>query len=319
MKKITLILTVLLATGPQAWANEYKWTPVEAGEEVAGLRATGMIIPQEGAAKVQSATTPSGGRVVSILKRAGDYVTPGTPLFVVNDPELYSLGDEIRLARKNGAQDLIEAALQREKEMGVSVEDGHYEIVSLFGGVLTQINVSAGSVYNQGQPLASILDMKRLTVELDIAEKYVSDLHPGQKVTFQLASDTQKSYTSVIRTIIPTIDPTQRTTIVRLAPSPLPPSVNLSELVYGVVQTGDNQPVLKIPTSALVFRHDQQFVVKGDEKNPVVVPVMVVNETDEMSSVRAVKPGDLNVGDSVASEGAVFLFSKVNGIYGGDS
>ena len=88
--------------------------------------------------------------------------------------------------------------------------------------MILQNFVSAGTIYNQGQPLANILDMHKLTVELDIAEKYVSDLHRGQKVTFQLASDSQTSYTSTIETIVPTIDPNQRTTIVRLKPVALP-------------------------------------------------------------------------------------------------
>jgi len=318
MKTIQILLIAgFLISGSKTWANDYQWAKVVAGEEITGLRATGMIIPQEGALKNQSANTQ--GRVLSVLKREGDEVTPGTPLFLVNDAECISLAQEKRLALKNGVQDLIDAANEREKQLGVKVEDGQYEIVSLFKGVITHINVSAGSNYNPGDQLANILDMHRLTVELDIAEKYVSDLHRGQKVTFQLASESQAFYTSTIETIVPTIDSSQRTTIVRLRPVSLASTVNLSELVYGIVQTGANQPILKIPTTALVFQHDQQFVVKGDEKNPVVVQVQVVNETDDLSSVRPVKTGELLEGDSIASDGALYLFSKVTGMFAGGS
>jgi len=310
-----LLFAGALLIGSQAWATGYQWTQVVAGEEITGLRATGMIIPQAGALKNQSANTQ--GRILSVLKREGDSVTPGTPLFLVNDAECISLAQEMRLAQKNGVQELIDAANEREKQLGVKVEAGQFEIVSLYSGVVTKINVSAGSNYNPGDQLANILDMHKLTVELDIAEKYVSDLHRGQKVTFQLASDSQRSYQSTIDTIVPTIDPSQRTTIVRLRPMGLPSTVNLSELVYGIVQTGANQPILKVPTTALVFRKDQQYVVKGDEKNPLVVQVQVVNETDELSSVRPVKPGELKEGDSICSDGAIYLFSKINGIYGG--
>jgi len=198
------------------------------------------------------------------------------------------------------------------------VENGQYAIVSLFTGVILQNLVSAGTIYNQGQPLLNILDMRKLTVELDFAEKYVSDLHRGQKATFQLASDSQTSYTSTIDTIVPTIDPNQRTTIVRLRPVALPPTVNLSELVYGIVQTGANQPILKVPSTSLVFSHDKQYVMKGDEKNPVAVQVQVINETDELSSVRPVNPGELKEGNRVASEGGIYLWAKINGIYGGN-
>ncbi len=316
MKTIQIfMLAGVLAAVPRAQATEYQWTKVVAGEEVTGLRVTGMTIPKTGALKNQSANTQ--GRIVSVLKREGDKVTPGTPLFLVNDSECESLAEEKRLAEKNGIQDLIDAANQREKELGVKVENGQYEIVSLFSGVILQNLVSAGTIYNQGQPLVNILDMRNLRVELDIAERYVSDLHIGQKVTFQLASDPATSYTSTIDTIVPTIDPNMRTTIVRLKAVPLPADVNLSELVYGTVETGGSQPVLKIPTTAIVFRKEVQYVLKGDEKNAVAVPIQIVNETDDTSDVRPVKAGDLQEGDSVCTDGAILLFSKINGIYGG--
>ena len=311
-----LILAGALAVSSPVWANQYQWTKVVAGEEATGIRTTGKIIPQAGALKSLSANTQ--GRIISVLKKEGDVVEPGTPLFEVNDSECEALAEEISLAKKNGVQDLIDEAAQREKELGFKVDNGQFEIVSLYSGVILHNLVSAGTIYSQGQQLSNILDMKKLTVELDFAEKYVSDLHRGQKVTFQLASDSKKYYTSTIDTIVPTIDPNQRTTIVRLRPAPLPSSVNLSELVYGIVQTGANQAILKVPSTSLVFNHDKQYVMKGDEKTPVAVEVQVINETDELSSVRPVNPGELAEGDMVASDGGIFLWAKVNGIYGGD-
>jgi multidrug efflux pump subunit AcrA (membrane-fusion protein) len=310
-----LLLAGILASGAKAWANEYQWTKVVAGEEITGIRTTGKIIPRAGALKNQSANTQ--GRIISVLKKEGDAVEVGDPIFLVNDSECEALAEEKILAQKNGVQDLIDAAAQREKELGVKVERGKYEIVSLFRGVILQNLVSAGTIYSQGQQLVNILDMHKLTVELDFAEKYVSDLRRGQKVTFQLASDSQTSYTSTIDTIVPTIDPNQRTTIVRLRPVTLPEEINLSELVYGIVQTGANQPILKVPSTSLVFSHDKEYVMKGDANNPVAVEVQVVNETDELSSVRSVNPGELKEGDMVASEGGIYLWAKVNGIYGG--
>ncbi len=310
-----ILLAGTLAIGARAWANEYQWAKVMAGEETTGIRTTGKIIPQAGALKSLSANTQ--GRIISVLKKEGDEVEPGDPIFLVNDSECEALAEEKLLAKKNGVEDLIKAANQREKELGVKVEQGKYEIVSLYKGVILQNLVSAGTIYSQGQPLVNILDMHRLTVELDFAEKYVSDLHRGQKVAFQLASDSQTSYNSTIETIVPTIDPNQRTTIVRLKPVALPAEINLSELVYGVVQTGASVPILKVPSTALVFNHDKQYVMKGDEKNPVAVEVQVVNETDDLSSVRPVNPGELKDGDMVASDGGIYLWAKVNGIYGG--
>jgi multidrug efflux pump subunit AcrA (membrane-fusion protein) len=201
--------------------------------------------------------------------------------------------------------------------LGVVVENDQYEIVSLYAGVITHINVNSGSSYNPGDQLANILDMGKLTVELDIAEKYVSDLHRGQKVTFQLASDSQKTYTSTIRDDCADYRPESAHDDRTPEACAAAPDVNLSELVYGTVQTGATQKILKVPSSALVFSHNEQYVLKGDVKNPVAVPVLVVNETDDLSSVRPINPGELVEGDSVVSDGAIYLFNDMNG--GGDN
>ncbi len=316
MKTIqALLLAGMLAAGPQAWATEYQWTKVVAGQKVVGLPGTGEIIPQAGAMKCQSANTT--GRIIAVLKKEGDTVKPGDALFLVNDSECESLAEEKRLAQQNGVKDLIDAANLREKELGVRVESGKYEIVSYFSGVLLNNLVTPGTIYTQGQPLANILDMDKLTVELDIVERYISQLHVGQTVNFQLASDPDTTYTSTINVIVPTVDPNMRTTIVRLKPIPLPADVNLSEQVYATVVTGGVEPVLEVPTTCLVFRRGDQYVLKGDEKNPTPVQVQIVNETDTTSDVRPVTPGDLKEGDMVCSDGATLLLSKTWGIYGG--
>ena len=67
-----ILLAGTLLLGTKAWANEYQWAKVVAGEEATGIRTTGKIIPQAGALKNMSANTQ--GRIISVLKKEGDAV-----------------------------------------------------------------------------------------------------------------------------------------------------------------------------------------------------------------------------------------------------
>ena len=74
---------------------------------------------------------------------------------------------------------------------------------------------------------------------------------------------------------------------------------------------GSQESLLKVPTEALIFNHNRQFVIKGSDTSPLPVEVHVVSETDDVSSIRPLKDGELKAGDQVASKGAIFLFKKL--------
>ena len=86
----------------------------------------------------------------------------------------------------------------------------------------------------------------------------------------------------------------------------------MDALVFGEVQTGGQISTFKVPSSALVFYHDKQFLVKGPAERPKSVGVQVLTESDSVSAVRPLADQELKDGDLVATTGAIFLLKKLN-------
>jgi membrane fusion protein, copper/silver efflux system len=291
-------------------ASDYQWTPVEVGYLTTNLKVTGRIIPQEDSRTIESARIQ--GRVTRILKKEGELVKEGTALFVVNSADCNSLIQEKQTAEKLGIQELKESALRREKQLGLRIEGGECQVIASHAGTLTKRQIELGGAFNVGDSLAIIVDIQKLLVELDVPERDLFQVKMNQKVTFELASNAEQKFTTTIQNILPFIDPATRTSKVRLLPITLPLGSTPDLLVFAEIVTGGEQPILRVPSSALVFSHDKQYVVKQSPDQPVAVPVEVLGEVEGTSSIRVGSEGDLNEGDLVASKGAIFLFRKLN-------
>ena len=164
-----------------------------------------------------------------------------------------------------------------------------------------------------GDPLGMVLDVKRMTVELDIPEKDQPKVHVGQRVQFYVASNSDDKYTGKIQNIVPTIDPGTRTFRVRVQAANLPKNLALEELVFGDLDVGHSEKMLKAPSSAVVFHHDKRYVIAETGKEKKLVQVYVVSENESYSLLRPVQEGSLKQGALVAAKGAVFLLKSLLG------
>ncbi|PWU18337.1 MAG: hypothetical protein C5B49_07270 [Bdellovibrio sp.] len=303
----------ILAFGPflsAAALETYAWTGVKLSNFNSIVKVTGRVTPQEGALNIESARVQ--GRILGILAREGDRVKPGDPLLLVNSAECQSLTEEKRVAEKRQIPDLLEGVNNREKQLGLRIRDNRCEIVSSFAGSVTKRGVESGATFNVGDALMTVLDTKRMSVELDLAERDLGAVRTGQRVQFHLASEPNKAYASVVKAVVPAIDAASRTVRVRLQPVTLSNHANLDGMIFGEIETGSGDPVFAIPSQALVFSQNTRFVVKGPESKPVVVEVDVLGEANNTASVRPKQKGGLKDGDLVATNNAIFLFRKVN-------
>jgi Cu(I)/Ag(I) efflux system membrane fusion protein len=309
-KKISLAGLGLIALGLLG-ATDIQWAAVTDGSLNSNLKVTGRIIPQENAQSIESARVQ--GRVTQVLKREGELVQVGTPLFAISSADCISLMQEKQTAQKLGIQEMQDSADRRERQLGLAITaGGECRIVASHSGTLTKRQVELGATFNVGDPLANIVDIGKLTVELDIPESYLFQVKVNQPVSLELASNPGQKTTTFIKDILPYIDPNTRTSKARLVPIPLPPGTTPDFLVFGEIQTGNQQPILMVPSSALVFSHDKQYVVKQTSPQPLAIPVEVINESDNVSSIRVAPETGLSAGDMVASKGAIFLYRKLN-------
>lgn len=290
--------------------TEPQWAVVKDGSLTSSLKVTGRIIPQDDAQSLESARLQ--GRITAIYRREGEYVAQGSPLFGISSADCLSLVQERETAQKMGLQEMSQAAARRESQLGLSLHDGECRLIASHSGTLTKRQVELGSAFNVGDPLANIVDIHKLTVELDIPEASFYQVKPNQTVQFELASNPGQKITGIIKNILPYIEPSTRTSKARLVPVELPTGTTPNLLVFGDILTDSQQPILIVPSSSLVFSKDKQYVVKQAAPTPISIPVEVLNESDNVSMIRSTPESGLVAGDQVAAQGAVFLFKKLN-------
>jgi multidrug efflux pump subunit AcrA (membrane-fusion protein) len=251
------------------------------------------------------------GRILSILKREGEPVKEGDFLYSISSGECVALREEKRVAEKRSIAELITSADRREKQLGIKLVEDKCMIVATHDGVLTKRNLESGAVFNVGDVLATVLDVGHLGIEIDIPEQDHSKVKIGEKISFQFSSRPERKFTGRIQTIVPAIDQVTRSVKARLTSMILPGDTSLDSLIYGEIDNGKHESTLTVPASALVFHHNQQYVVGGNPANPKAIPVQVISEANATVSIRPIHEEALKAGDSIATKGAIFLFQKI--------
>ncbi len=305
-KVLFFFLTLLLV---QVNAAEKDWASVGTSENLSGRAVSGRVVPQDGALNIESARVT--GRVLSLLRREGEHVSEGTTLYAVSSSECYSLQEERRVANAKNITDLIEGVKKREHQLGLKLDGENCLVIASHEGILIKRNLESGAAFVIGDVLGSILNTKRLTVELDIPEKSQSIVHTGQKVTLHFASNPGQEFKGAIQDVVPTIDPTTRTSKARVTGVSLPAAIGLEALVTAEVYTGGSEKTLTVPTTALVFYRNKRFVIAGDEKTPRPVQIEILSENESLATIRPNSEKALKTGDMVLTKGALFLVRKL--------
>ena len=148
-------------------------------------------------------------------------------------------------------------------------------------------------------------------IELDVPERLLLGLHEGQSASFTLAADPSRSFSTTVERIVPIMDTLSRTTKVRLKAIPLPARTTLDALVFAEIASGVETSLLLVPTTAFVFYQNRHYLIKKAIGGSSAVPVEIVEESETVSSIRAVTPNSLHEGDQIAVKGAIFLFNPI--------
>jgi len=302
-----LTLTALAAApaGP-----DVVWAPIERADSGSVIKLTGRISGGEGATRVESARVA--GRIVRIIRREGEAVPVGAPLFEISSADCTSLAEEKKVAEARGLSDLVQAAASRSQQLGLRLEPNRCLAMATHSGTIVKRSVELGAAFNAGDPLLTLLDTRHLIVELDVPERLSTRMQEGQSARFTLAAVPDQSFSTTIERVLPMMDAQTRTAKVRLREVKLPPRTSLDSLVFAEVLGPAEDGLLRVPITAFVFHQNRQYLVKEGNPHPVAVPVEVVDETETYGNVRPLEAGKLRAGDRIAIKGAILLFNQLN-------
>jgi cobalt-zinc-cadmium efflux system membrane fusion protein len=319
---------------PLVAAIEHKTAPA--------LNVTGVVQPD--IARAVPVISLAAGRVIEVKARLGDIVKKGQLLMkvqsndvagayqayrkAVNDETLarvnlerqkllYDKGAVAKSAveqaedvAKNTQADL-DATTEQLKILGVDKDhpSGIVDIFAPISGVITdqQVTTSAG-VQGLGSPNPfTISDLSYVWIICDVYENDLDAVRVGEFADIHLNAFPNKTFKGKIDNILPVLDPTMRTTKVRLeVPNP-------GEMRVGMFVTATfygKQAVTRsvVPSAAILHLHDREWVYApisaGRFKRlEVVTGSMLPNNMQEV--VSGIKPGDQVVSNALALQNTV--------------
>src|SRR5437867_6777271 len=183
-----------------------------------------------------------GGRIEKLLINiTGETVDRGQPVALIYSPEVFTAGEEYRLALENrqrlsaskepqaisDADELVRASRRRLELWGVSaaqieeiasaaekaVQITTYSPVS---GVVTKRNVTEGQYVKEGDVLLEVVDLNTVWVHAEIFESDIPLIRTGLKVRITAPTLTGGSVQGIVDFLQPAVDPQNRTMTARI-------------------------------------------------------------------------------------------------------
>ncbi len=165
-------------------------------------------------------------------------------------------------AKRQQTQARIESA--RAELASVQVMESYAKIAAPISGVVTVKHADVGSLAAPGTPLLTLEDSRRYWLELAVPDSQAARIRRGQSLAVQVEA-AGISTTATVSEVVPSADPTTRTTQVRLD---LPASPRLRSGLFGRawVPIGRRQAI-RVAREAIVERGQLQGVYVVGQDN----------------------------------------------------
>jgi len=184
-----------------------------------------------------------------------------------------------------------------------------------FDGYVSAEHTEKGQWVGKGDPVAEILDLATVEIEVRVPEAHVTALRVGTEVRVTIGALPKQAFTGEIARIVPQADLRSRTFPVKVrVTNPAKGDGHLLKsgmLARVAMAVGERQKALLVPKDALVLGGPSPmvFVVDADPKNPKArmvrpVPVQVGVAAGGLIEVR----GPLKRGQQVVVEGNERIF-----------
>src|SRR5271168_5064549 len=319
---------------PLSTATAYKAVPA--------LNVTGVVQPD--ISRAVPVISLASGRVVEVKARLGDVVQKGQLLLRVRSNDvsgayqayLKAVNDE-RLARlqlqraqllfDKGAiaKGALEAAEDAEQDAKVDLDtfaeqlkvlgvdkdhpSGIVDVLAPISGVITdqQVTAAAGVQGLSGPNPFTISDLSYVWIVCDVYENDLDAVRVGETADIRLNAYPAKVLKGRIDNILPILDPSTRTTKVRIE-VPNPGIMSVGMFVTATFYGKQPETYAAIPASAILHLHDRQWVYapigSGHFKRlEIVTGNMLPGNMQEV--VSGIKPGDQVVSNALSLQNTV--------------
>jgi membrane fusion protein (multidrug efflux system) len=286
------------------------------------LSLVGTIAPNE----MVEIKSEMDGTIAEIPFKEGDRVEAGRLLIRLDDSKLAAIVAEaeanFQLSRSNNErakllsasglatpQDLDNAAAQFQA-MQAALELKKRElkdarILAPFAGVIGARSISPGQVISRNTTLIQLVDLDPVKVEVNVPERYLSQLSLGQSLEFGVAAFPNDRFKGDVYFVSPQLDAATRTALVKAR---IPnPELKLKGGMFAnlVLTLMLRESAIVVPEPALVASGDSVTVFVVDDKGtaqvrPVKIGLRLAGRAEVLSG--------LQPGEKVVVEGVQKLF-----------
>lgn len=169
-------------------------------------------------------------------------------------------------------------------------------ITAPVSGLVASLPVTVGQTVNPGIPVATIVNMDKVKIKLNVTEKDVGHLLPGQEVKVRITSLSDKEVTGKLTALAPAADPRTHTFPAEVTLDNDGHTIKPGMFAEVELRTAALTGVLAVPREAVVTQGSKQiaYVVKDGKAYLREVGVGLVN--DHLLQVTAgLKEGELLV------------------------
>ena len=218
---------------------------------------------------------------------------------------------------------------------------GYAEIRSLVDGVVTQRNISPGTLVNPGQAILQVAQINPIRLQANVAEADLQRLRVGTAVTVRDRDNKGRPLTARLTSVAPSVDPQSRTGLVEAIISNPAQRFKPGEYVVMEITTGQSTSPLSVPEAAVQLRAalsasekptSYVWVAEAASGGQLTVrPVTVqtgVSDGAQIEIRSGLKPGqrvvsagyqDLGEGDTVSSAQSTLVSAPASGAMEGMS
>jgi Cu(I)/Ag(I) efflux system membrane fusion protein len=286
-----------------------------------------------------------GGRIEKLFVNVtGEPVSRGQPVASIYSPEIFTAGEEYRLALDNRrrlsaskesqaiveADELVNASRRRLELWGLTEEQiegvasspegaTRMTIYSSIGGIVTKRNVTEGQYVKEGDVLVEVADLSTVWVQAEIFESDIPLVRTGQRVKIT-GPVLPASISGTVQFLQPSVDPQTRTMTARIQVTNPQMRLRPGMFVQISMETPLSTDVVAVPRTAVLDTGKEKvvYVSKGSgvfEKRSVQASVV----GDEYYAVTTgVEPGERVVTHgNFLIDSQTRLSGTISGMFGG--
>jgi membrane fusion protein, heavy metal efflux system len=283
------------------------------------------------------------GVIQDVKVMLGDYVKSGQILATVRSSEMAAYGNELVSAQTNLR--VAELNLQKTKDMykgglasltdSLSAEtavqqakselnrinkvlqinggnnDGDFIIKAPISGFIVQ-KAATNNMTIRGDnstSLFTISDLNNVWIQANVYESNIGFVHQGENVSITTLAYPGRIFQGKIDKVMNVLDPSSKVMKVRIV---LPnPGYALKPEMYAsiTITNKENKQCLSIPTQALVFDHNQYYVLVFKAKDDIkITPVQPINSVGDKTFIAT----GVNNGDRVIASEAILIYEALN-------